>query len=60
MATAATTAPAKMRALQYEAYGEGAAGLKVINASRSPAVLYGGVGMGASLLSTLVNRDWYV
>ncbi|KAM0866308.1 hypothetical protein ACQ4PT_042732 [Festuca glaucescens] len=28
MATAATTAPAKMRALQYEAYGEGAAGLK--------------------------------
>jgi hypothetical protein len=29
MATTATTAPAKMRALQYDAYGEGAAGLKV-------------------------------
>jgi hypothetical protein len=42
MATAATTAPAKMRALQYEAYAEGAAGLKVINASRSAAVLYAG------------------
>jgi hypothetical protein len=42
MATAATTPPSKMRALQYEAYAEGAAGLKVINASRSAAVLYAG------------------
>jgi hypothetical protein len=29
MAATAATTPAKMRALQYEAYGQGAAGLKV-------------------------------
>jgi hypothetical protein len=35
MATTGTTPPAKMRALQYDTCGEGAAGLKVKNTSRS-------------------------